>query len=127
FDGLHRRADYQHITAMRLRYVAHEGKSQANSFCVAHQRIAYPIKLLENLALLLMRNTDSVVHDFQFYRAIVRVETHSHKFSVLRIFEGIVDQIHQRSRHGLAIYTERRHFVYLLFVGEAALLDLITL
>ena len=72
-----------------------------------------------------MRNADAVVHYFQLHRSVVAIKIHADIFPVLRILQRVVDQVQQRARDGLAVHTQWRNFVDLLFESETALFDLV--
>ena len=112
---------------MRLHDVTHQGKTQAAALGVVYQWIAHAIKLLENLLLLLRWDANSVIYHFQFHRSVLAIKIHSDVFPILRVFQGVVDQVDDGARHGLAIHSHRRNGIDLLFKGEAVLLDLITI
>src|SRR5580704_2982830 len=120
-----RTAVHRYLAAMRLHNVAHQGKSQSAAFGVVDQRVSHSIKFLKYLVLLFRWDADAVVHDFQLHRTVVTEKIYADELLVLRILEGVVDQVQQGPRHGLAIHPQRRHiFSDLLLEGEPVLLDL---
>src|SRR5438270_1275801 len=118
---------YYHVATVRLHDVTHQRKAQAAALGVVYQWIAHAIKLLEYLLLFLRWDANSVIDYFQFHRSIFTIEIHSDIFPILRILEGVVYQVDDRARHGLAIHSHRWNGVDLLFKGEAVLFDLITI
>src|SRR6266550_1704393 len=118
---------HDHVATVRLHDVTHQGKAQAAALGVVYQWIAHAIELLENLLLLLRWDANSVIDHFQLHCSVFAIEIHSDIFPILRILEGVVYQVDDRARHGLAIHSHRRNGVDLLLKGEAVLLDLIAI
>src|SRR5271165_7311003 len=123
-----RHAIYQNLSAMRLHNVAHQGKTQTAALGVMNQRIAHPIKLVENLLLLSRGNADAMVYHFQLDRTVVAEQIYADILLVLRILERVVHQVQQGTRHGFAIDAERRYVLGDLFLeSKSALLDLVAI
>src|SRR5579864_3648457 len=88
FFLVHRQRDYElasparhafhgNIAAMRLHDVPHQRQTQPASLGVVHQRVAYAVKLLENLVLLGARDADAVVHHLQLDRAVLAIKVYA--------------------------------------------------
>src|SRR6516162_10199442 len=75
----------QNLAAVRRYHMANQGKSKAATLGVVHQRVADPVELLEDLALLVLRYADSVVHDFELHRTVVAKHIHADELAVLGI------------------------------------------
>src|ERR1035438_5771940 len=106
---------HEHPSAVRLDDMFHEAQTDSNTLRLALQLGTAPVKPLENLFVFLRRNARTVVADEQVYGWWLRVEggrvtsilhfnPHHHRFALRRMFDGIINQVHQCLLKGPAVY-----------------------
>lgn len=113
---------------MSPRDVPHQRQPQAGSLDVMDQRVAAAVELLENPVLFVRRDSDPPVAHFQLHAAVGAVQADADEFLVLRILQGVVDQVEQRTGDSLPVHSDRRNVAgNILLKGKAVLFDLKTI
>ena len=93
---------------MRLRNVLHQRQAQAAAFRVVYQRIARPVKLLEDLRLIVSPDANAVILHLELHHAVFTIQLHAQEFFMIRILQRVVNQVHECARDCFTVKLQRR-------------------